>query len=53
MDDAPRLRVVRNSVADGWPMRVDDYLNGSGQIAEQALRRLSDLLRERRSLVTG
>jgi hypothetical protein len=32
---------------------MDDYLSGSGQYAEQALRRLSDRLRERRGPTTG
>ena len=31
----------------------EDYLSGSGQYAEQALRRLSDQLRERRGPTTG
>jgi hypothetical protein len=31
----------------------DDYASGSGQYAEQALRRLSDRLRERRGAVHG
>lgn len=31
----------------------DDYLSGSGRIPEQALRRLSDRLRERRGPTTG
>ena len=31
----------------------DDYASGSGQYAEQALRRLSDRLRERRGSVSG
>lgn len=31
----------------------DDYLSGSGQYAEQALRRLADRLRERRGSATG
>jgi hypothetical protein len=31
----------------------DDYLSGSGQNADQALRRLSDRLRERRGATTG
>ncbi|HYN63573.1 MAG TPA: hypothetical protein VES36_03135 [Candidatus Limnocylindrales bacterium] len=31
----------------------DDYLSGSGQYAEQALRRMADRLRERRGPVTG
>ena len=31
----------------------DDYLSGSGQYADQALRKLSDRLRERRGPVTG
>jgi hypothetical protein len=31
----------------------DDYASGSGQYAEQALRRLSDRLRERRGSATG
>lgn len=31
----------------------DDYLSGSGQNAEQALRRLADHLRERRGPATG
>jgi len=31
----------------------DDYASGSGQYAEQALRRLSDRLRERRGKVSG
>ena len=31
----------------------DDYASGSGQFAEQALRRLSDRLRERRGPTTG
>ncbi|HSM18549.1 MAG TPA: hypothetical protein VK845_16295 [Gemmatimonadales bacterium] len=31
----------------------DDYASGSGQEAEQALRRLSDRLRERRGLASG
>ena len=31
----------------------DDYASGSGQYAEQALRRLSDRLRERRGPATG
>jgi hypothetical protein len=31
----------------------DDYLSGSGQHADQALRRLSDRLRERRGPTTG
>ena len=31
----------------------DDYASGSGQYAEQALRRLSDRLRERRGSTTG
>ncbi len=32
---------------------VDDYLSGSGRYAEQALRRLSDRLRERRGSASG
>ena len=32
---------------------VDDYLSGSGQHADQALRRLADRLRERRGPTTG
>lgn len=31
----------------------DDYLSGSGRYAEQALRRLSDRLREHRGSTTG
>ena len=31
----------------------DDYASGTGQHAEQALRRLSDRLRERRGSATG
>jgi hypothetical protein len=31
----------------------DDYTSGSGQYAEQALRRLSDRLRERRGVQSG
>ena len=31
----------------------DDYLSGSGQHAEQALRRLADQLRERRGSASG
>lgn len=31
----------------------DDYTSGSGQYAEQALRRLADRLRERRGPATG
>jgi len=31
----------------------DDYLSGSGQYAEQAMRRLADRLRERRGSTTG
>jgi hypothetical protein len=31
----------------------DDYLSGTGQHAEQALRRLSDGLRERRGTASG
>ena len=31
----------------------DDYVSGSGQHAEQALRRLADRLKERRGSVTG
>ena len=31
----------------------DDYASGSGQYAEQALRRLADRLRERRGSATG
>ena len=31
----------------------DDYASGSGQYAEQALRRLSDRLRERRGSASG
>jgi hypothetical protein len=31
----------------------DDYASGSGRYAEQAMRRLSDRLRERRGAVTG
>ena len=31
----------------------DDYASGSGQFAEQALRRLCDRLRERRGPTTG
>lgn len=31
----------------------DDYLSGSGQHADQALRRLADRLRERRGPMTG
>jgi hypothetical protein len=31
----------------------DDYLSGAGQYADQALRRLSDRLRERRGPTTG
>jgi hypothetical protein len=31
----------------------DDYLSGSGQHVDQALRRLSDRLRERRGLATS
>ena len=31
----------------------DDYLSGSGQNADQALRRLADRLRERRGPATG
>jgi hypothetical protein len=33
--------------------RFDDYLSGCGQYAEQALRRLSDRLRERRGPASG
>jgi hypothetical protein len=35
-------------VALGEGPALDDYTSGSGQYAEQALRRLSDRLRERR-----
>ena len=31
----------------------DDYLSGSGQYADQALRRMADRLRERRGPTTG
>ena len=31
----------------------DDYLSGSGEFADQALRRLADELRERRGPTTG
>jgi hypothetical protein len=31
----------------------DDYLSGSGQFADQALRQLADRLRERRGLASG
>jgi hypothetical protein len=31
----------------------DDYLSGSGHYADQALRRVSDRLRERRASATG
>jgi hypothetical protein len=31
----------------------DDYLSGSGQYAEHALRRLADRLRERRGVASG
>ena len=31
----------------------DDYASGTGQYAEQALRRLADRLRERRGLASG
>jgi hypothetical protein len=31
----------------------DDYMSGSGQHADQALRRLADRLKERRGSVTG
>ena len=31
----------------------DDYLSGSGQYADQALRRMADRLRERRGAATG
>ena len=31
----------------------DDYASGTGQFAEQALRRLSDRLRERRGVASG
>jgi hypothetical protein len=31
----------------------DDYLSGSGQYAEQALRRLNDRLRDRRGKASG
>jgi hypothetical protein len=32
---------------------IDDYLSGSGQYADQAVRRLADRLRERRGSATG
>jgi hypothetical protein len=32
---------------------LEDYLSGSGQHAEQALRRLADGLRERRGVASG
>jgi hypothetical protein len=38
---------------DGWIALFDDYLSGSGQHAEQALRRLADRLRERRGSASG
>ena len=41
----------------GWFLVVASgllyYLSGSGQFAEQALRRLSDRLRERRGVASG
>lgn len=37
------------SEGPGW----DDYLSGSGQYADAALRQLSDRLRERRGPATG
>ena len=40
-------------VALGEGPAFDDYLSGSGQYAEQALRRLADRLRERRGSTTG
>lgn len=39
------------SLAEG--PAFDDYVSGSGQYAEQALRRLSDRLRERRGTAFG
>lgn len=40
-------------VALGEGPAFDDYVSGSGRYAEQALRRLSDRLRERRGLQHG
>jgi hypothetical protein len=40
-------------VALGEGPAFDDYASGSGQYAEQALRRLSDRLRERRGVASG
>jgi hypothetical protein len=40
-------------VALGEGPAFEDYASGSGQYAEQALRRLSDRLRERRGPTTG
>jgi hypothetical protein len=40
-------------IALGEGPAFDDYVSGSRQYAEQALRRLSDRLRERRGPATG
>jgi hypothetical protein len=45
-----RFGELRIGLAEG--PTFDDYASGSGQHAEQALRRLSDRLRERRGSVT-
>jgi hypothetical protein len=46
-------RVGELWVALGEDPAFDDYLSGSGQYCEQALRRLSDRLRERRGSAMG
>ncbi len=40
-------------IALGEGPAFDDYLSGSGKYAEQALKRLSDGLRQRRGAATG
>jgi hypothetical protein len=40
-------------VALGEGPAFDDYASGSGQFAEQALRRLSNRLREKRGVASG
>jgi len=40
-------------IALGEGPTFDDYLSGSGQYADQALRRLADRLRARRGSATG
>ena len=40
-------------VALGEGPAFEDYLSGTGQYAEQALRRLADRLRERRGVASG